>query len=106
MCPGRVGGVELLLSVVLWLLSQGEAALQFHAAQGAAQLSDEIARIGPQHNFTRLVPDLSSGEDPDDAFSRVPYEKGFYFLYYLQVGCWGHHERYRPAAAHQMLLTL
>lgn len=35
------------------------------------------------------VPDLSSGEDPDDAFSRVPYEKGFYFLYYLQVieGC-------------------
>jgi hypothetical protein len=31
------------------------------------------------------VPDLSGGEDPDDAFSRVPYEKGFYFLYYLQV---------------------
>jgi hypothetical protein len=31
------------------------------------------------------VPDLSSGEDPDDAFSRIPYEKGFYFLYYLQV---------------------
>jgi hypothetical protein len=31
------------------------------------------------------VPDLSAGEDPDDAFSRVPYEKGFYFLYYLQV---------------------
>lgn len=32
------------------------------------------------------VPDLSAGEDPDAAFSRVPYEKGFYFLYYLQVG--------------------
>jgi hypothetical protein len=31
------------------------------------------------------VPDLSGGEDPDDAFSRVPYEKGFYFLYHLQV---------------------
>lgn len=31
------------------------------------------------------VPDLSGGEDPDDAFSRVPYEKGFYFLWYLQV---------------------
>ena len=26
--------------------------------------------------------------DPDDVFSSVPYEKGFYFLYYLQVcGC-------------------
>lgn len=34
------------------------------------------------------IPDLSGGEDPDDAFSRVPYEKGFYFLYYLQVGGW------------------
>jgi leukotriene-A4 hydrolase len=30
------------------------------------------------------VPDLGGGGDPDDAFSRVPYEKGFYFLYYLQ----------------------
>jgi hypothetical protein len=31
------------------------------------------------------VPDLSGGTDPDDAFSSIPYEKGFYFLYYLQV---------------------
>jgi hypothetical protein len=23
------------------------------------------------------VPDLGEGADPDDAFSRVPYEKGF-----------------------------
>jgi hypothetical protein len=28
---------------------------------------------------------LSAGDDPDDAFSRVPYEKGFYLLYCLQV---------------------
>eukprot|EP00878_Enallax_costatus_P024387 GHUV01026023.1.p1 GENE.GHUV01026023.1~~GHUV01026023.1.p1 ORF type:complete len:510 (+),score=124.28 GHUV01026023.1:209-1738(+) len=66
---------------------QGDAALQFYAAQGAQSLADEVSRIGPDHNFTRLVPDLSAGEDPDDAFSRVPYEKGFYFLYYLQVQC-------------------
>lgn len=63
---------------------QGEAVLQFQAAQGAASLAEEVARLGPDHNFTRLVPDLSGGEDPDDAFSRIPYEKGFYFLYYLQ----------------------
>eukprot|EP00775_Hariotina_reticulata_P009872 gene9872-10030_t len=63
---------------------KGEKALQFHAAQGAASLEEEVKRIGADHNFTRLVPDLSSGEDPDDAFSRIPYEKGFYFLYYLQ----------------------
>lgn len=41
-------------------------------------------RFGADHNFTKLVPDLSGGADPDDAFSKIPYEKGFYFLYYLQ----------------------
>ena len=39
------------------------------------------------HNFTRLVPDLAGGVDPDDAFSKIPYEKGFALLYYLQVNC-------------------
>jgi leukotriene-A4 hydrolase len=24
------------------------------------------------------------GKDPDDAFSSIPYEKGFVFLYYLE----------------------
>jgi hypothetical protein len=67
-------------------LLQGETALQFYAAQGAASLADEVSRIGPAHNFTRLVPDLSAGEDPDDALSRGLFEKGFYFLY-LQVRC-------------------
>jgi hypothetical protein len=63
---------------------QGEASLQFHAACGALSLEEEVKRIGPTANFTRLVPSLEGGQDPDDAFSRIPYEKGFYFLYYLQ----------------------
>ncbi len=33
--------------------------------------------------LTRLVVDLN-GTDPDDAFSIVPYEKGYAFLYYLE----------------------
>ena len=33
--------------------------------------------------YTKLVPDLK-GVDPDDAFSAVPYEKGFALLYHLQ----------------------
>jgi hypothetical protein len=37
------------------------------------------------HPYTALVPSLSGGVDPDDVFSKVPYEKGFWFLYYLQV---------------------
>ncbi len=39
--------------------------------------------LGAENQLTRLVPDLN-GVDPDDAFSSVPYEKGFAFLYYLQ----------------------
>lgn len=63
----------------------GQQALQFHAANGYLSLVDTIHQIGDTHNFTALVPDLSGGVDPDDSFSKVPYEKGFYFLYYLQV---------------------
>ncbi len=49
---------------------------------GWKDLRDDILR---QNNgpFTALVWPLS-GEDPDDAFSRVPYEKGFNLLYYLE----------------------
>jgi len=62
----------------------GEKTLQFHAAMGYVDLREAVDSIGRDHGFTRLVPDLSGGLDPDDAFSKVPYEKGFYFLYYLQ----------------------
>ena len=40
-------------------------------------------RFGEDHEFTKLIIDLK-GKDPDDAFSSVPYEKGFVFLYYLE----------------------
>ncbi|GLI61916.1 hypothetical protein VaNZ11_004440 [Volvox africanus] len=62
----------------------GPAAFQFHASQGAAKLAAEVERLGADNPYTRLVPDLSGGVDPDDVFSSIPYEKGFYFLYYLQ----------------------
>ena len=39
--------------------------------------------MGEQHPFTQLVVNLN-GIDPDDAFSSVPYEKGYAFLYYLE----------------------
>ncbi|GFR49183.1 hypothetical protein Agub_g11207 [Astrephomene gubernaculifera] len=63
---------------------RGPAAFHFHAAQGALTLEAELARLGPDHPHTALVPDLSGGVDPDDVFSSIPYEKGFYFLFYLQ----------------------
>ena len=43
----------------------------------------QIQKFGSSNPLTALVPDLK-GIDPDDAFSSVPYEKGFALLYYLQ----------------------
>eukprot|EP00887_Chlorella_sp_A99_P007542 scaffold28.g7542.t1 len=64
----------------------GEKVSQFQAAQGLVRLGKTVReQWGEAHPFTRLVPNLSGGEDPDDAFSAIPYEKGFYFLHYLST---------------------
>jgi len=46
---------------------------------GRQELDAEIARLGPDSPDTRLAIDLA-GRDPDDAVTRVPYEKGAAFL--------------------------
>ncbi|KAL8722034.1 MAG: hypothetical protein Q9225_001410 [Loekoesia sp. 1 TL-2023] len=61
----------------------GEPHRDFSAIIGWKALSDSIQQFGEEHEFTKLVIDLK-GKDPDDAFSSVPYEKGFHFLYYLE----------------------
>ncbi|ORY43806.1 leukotriene A4 hydrolase [Rhizoclosmatium globosum] len=63
----------------------GEAERHFSALLGVKALQESVDHyneIGtPQ--YTRLVQDLK-GSDPDDAFSSVPYEKGFHLLFYLE----------------------
>lgn len=61
----------------------GEAHRQFVSIGGWKDLADIVKTLGEQHPFTKLVVDLK-GVDPDDAFSSVPYEKGYAFLYYLE----------------------
>jgi aminopeptidase N len=61
----------------------GEAHRDFSAIIGWRALEDSIELFGEDHEFTKLVVDLK-GKDPDDAFSSVPYEKGFNFLYRLE----------------------
>jgi leukotriene-A4 hydrolase len=63
----------------------GHEAEQFDASRGIIALQESVDSYGADHPFTALVPSLEGGQDPDDAFSKVPYEKGFYFLYYLQT---------------------
>lgn len=41
--------------------------------------------------FTKLVPNLNN-VDPDDAFSKIPYEKGSLFLYFLETVVGGEEE--------------
>lgn len=55
----------------------------FSAIIGWSALSDSINHFGETHEFTKLIVDLK-GKDPDDAFSSVPYEKGFVFLYHIE----------------------
>ncbi|KXT07826.1 hypothetical protein AC579_9689 [Pseudocercospora musae] len=61
----------------------GDQHRDFSAIIGWKALTDSIEQFGEDHEFTKLIPDLK-GKDPDDAFSSVPYEKGFNFLYYLE----------------------
>ena len=59
----------------------GEAHRLLSAQIGWQHLKDDCEKISPQ--FTSLVWPLN-GQDPDDAFSGIPYEKGFNFLYFLE----------------------
>ncbi|KAF9216990.1 Leukotriene A-4 hydrolase [Podila verticillata] len=62
---------------------KGKEHSEFSAILGHKALQESVSLYGNEHPFTALRPCLR-GEDPDDAFSRVPYEKGFNLLYYLE----------------------
>ena len=47
------------------------------------ELCNDIVKFGESKSFTSLRPYLV-GRHADDAFSQIPYEKGFNFLYYLE----------------------
>jgi len=61
----------------------GDKHQHLHAILGYKALEDSVDRYGHDHPFTVLNVKLA-GVDPDDAFSSVPYEKGFNLLWYLE----------------------
>ncbi|EPZ33006.1 Peptidase M1, membrane alanine aminopeptidase domain-containing protein [Rozella allomycis CSF55] len=61
----------------------GEKVRQFESLIGLKELKESIDHFGVDSPLTKLVPELD-GIDPDGAFSSVPYEKGYNFLYYLE----------------------
>ncbi|KAI9486963.1 MAG: peptidase family M1-domain-containing protein [Benjaminiella poitrasii] len=62
----------------------GEATRQFEALSGLKALQESVDLFGKDSPKTVLNPDLRGGADPDDFFSKVPYEKGFNFLYHIE----------------------
>lgn len=64
-------------------LMEGEDMRQLMATDGWQYLKEAIEEFGASNPLTDLQPSLH-GIDPDDAFSSVPYEKGYAFLYYIE----------------------
>ena len=46
-------------------------------------LYDDLKLLESQPRYQRLQIDFKHGENPDDAFSRIPYEKGAIFLLHI-----------------------
>ncbi|KAK6080413.1 leukotriene A-4 hydrolase/aminopeptidase [Seiridium cupressi] len=58
------------------------AIIGWKALANCASKEDTVKLFGADHEYTKLI--IShKGVDPEDAFSTVPYEKGFHFLWYL-----------------------
>lgn len=62
---------------------EGPEMVALHAAVGRQALDEAVANFRDRPQLTRLRTKLQ-GVDPDDAFSQVPYEKGFLFLRALE----------------------
>src|SRR5207237_4253256 len=61
----------------------GVEARELHASIGRHELQVALGRFSARPELTRLRNDLR-GVDPDDAFSSVPYEKGYLLLRHLE----------------------
>ena len=61
----------------------GPDSSELAAAIGRRELEESIERFAKQPELTRLRTHLE-GIDPDDAFSHVPYQKGYFFLRALE----------------------
>jgi leukotriene-A4 hydrolase len=57
----------------------GADVAELQAALGRRELDDAVARFAKEPQLTRLRTKLA-GVDPDDSYSQVPYEKGYFFL--------------------------
>ena len=65
---------------------EGPEAAELHAAIGLHELEVSLQRFANRPELTRLRTDMA-GVDPDEAYSTIPYEKGYLFLRRLEELC-------------------
>jgi leukotriene-A4 hydrolase len=68
---------------VLQQILHGPAERGFSYVIGNKALRNDLERFVERPKYQRLVIDFEPGEDPDEAYSSVPYGKGANFLLYL-----------------------
>jgi len=80
--------LERLLLQMVHADDNGPGHRGFSYVIGTKALRDSLEDFADTPRFQRLIPVYHDGEDPDDAFSSIPYDKGANFLLYLerQVG--------------------
>lgn len=76
--------IERLLLSVVHGPEAGPAIRELHYIIGRKAFEDAVDQFSSVTRFQRLVPVFEKGEDPDDAFSSIPYEKGSLFILYLE----------------------
>eukprot|EP01060_Flectonema_neradi_P040141 TRINITY_DN904_c0_g3_i2.p1 TRINITY_DN904_c0_g3~~TRINITY_DN904_c0_g3_i2.p1 ORF type:complete len:609 (+),score=114.88 TRINITY_DN904_c0_g3_i2:78-1904(+) len=76
-------GFTMFLQRKIMSRIHGKDYFDFDAICGWDVLKKSVDLFGPEHPYTCLRPNLNN-VDPDDAFSSVPYEKGFNLVCHLQ----------------------
>ena len=77
-------GITMFLERKAVKVLYGEKKYQIDALMEDMDLKETITSIGEGDHYTSLQPDFSDYRNPDDAFSKVPYEKGFQFMTHLE----------------------
>ena len=76
-------GFDVFMETKVLELLKGKETAKLHALTYKEMLNGQIKSMGESKSFSSLHPYLV-GRNPDDAFSAIPYIKGFIFLYYLE----------------------
>lgn len=74
--------VKLERRILRELYGTGQEGLD--AIAGRQALNGFVDSVGSNHKCTTLVSQIAEGEDPDDYFSCVSYEKGYNLLLLLE----------------------